>query len=443
MMRAMAIRLLPLSLRALLIALLVLAAAPAEAQDGLSDFFSGLFGGGRPQPSRPRERVRRLAPTQEYHWRESRPPTQKRRPAPPRRGRAPVVSTPEDRRPANTPDHGQARRPTPAAEISQKPSESAVSFRVVALGDALAGLLAAGLSEAFEDRPEIGIIDKSNASSGLARKDFHDWPKIAREIAAGSPKIDMAVVMLGENDRQPIVDNGATLEPFSPRWGEVYAARVEAVVGAFREKGVPVVWVGLPVMKDERYSADMDRLNQLARAAATRAGAAHVDLWEAFSDEKGRFRDFGPDIDGRIVRLRSGDGVHFTEAGARALANFVEKDVRRAFTARFPQDGGAPAASLAPATAAPVAVAPPPVAPAPVFVSPEAPPSIAAPALPERPAIGAPQPLTAAESGGELARRAAAPADAPQTLADHVFAQGRPLTPKPDRIDDFTWRTPH
>ena len=80
----------------------------------------------------------------------------------------------------------------------------------------------------------------------------------------------------------------------------------------------------------------MASLNDLTREAATKTGATYVDTWEAFSDDNGDFSAFGPDINGQTVRLRSADGVHFTKAGARKLAHFVEAHVRRALDGKTP-----------------------------------------------------------------------------------------------------------
>jgi len=56
-----------------------------------------------------------------------------------------------------------------------------------------------------------------------------------------------------------------------------------------------------------------------------KAGIVYVDVWDGFVDEDGRFAQSGPDFEGQTRRLRAGDGVHFTQAGARKLAHFVER----------------------------------------------------------------------------------------------------------------------
>lgn len=406
---------------ALMAALLILGAADvARAQDPFSDFFQGLFSGGRqyrPQhrpPSWENQRMRRLVPHREYgapsYW------------------------------------HGQPRA---AKKVkTPKPGDGpavAPSFFVAVLGDSLGQMLAAGLEEAYADRPEIRILDKARESSGLVRDDFYDWPKAARELAAGGEKIDVAVIMIGSNDRQAIHEGTETLEPFSPRWREIYAARVEAVRAAFRDKKIPLVWVSLPVTKSEHFAAAMAQFNEAYRQSAAMDGAPFVDVWEAFADERNQYQAFGPDINGRIVKLRSGDGIHFTDAGARKLAHFVEGEIKRLYEAARPSGGEAPAQApdlIGPSQEAPVAVAPPKI------VAPGEPGLGAAPSLPERPAVGPVQPLTASAPSGEneLARRTKSPppvaderAAAARALVEHIFVEGGDTPSQPGRADDFSW----
>ena len=50
-------------------------------------------------------------------------------------------------------------------------------------------------------------------------------------------------------------------------------------------------------------------------------------------DEQGRFSTRGPDFEGQMRILRAGDGVHFTKFGARKLAHYVERELRRVLSA--------------------------------------------------------------------------------------------------------------
>lgn len=436
-----------------LIAAFALAAPEARAQDPFTEFFGGLFGGGgraaRPRPhtaaaSAP-TRVRRIMPHQENraptYWRRGESRRDKSVPT-----RADRASTPAPRGPSE-PDKTSGDGLVPAPETTATPQPQA-SYFVAVMGDALGVLLSNGLEEVLSDTPDIQIVKDAKSSSGLVRDDFYDWPKAAREIAAGGQKIDVAVIMIGSNDRQQIRQGAETLDPMAPRWREVYAARVDSVLQAFRERKIPVIWVGLPVMKNENFSADMAKLNEIYKERTQRQADVYVDLWEAFSDEKGQYSAFGPDIDGEIVKIRSADGVHFTPAGAVSVGHFVAAEIRKLHDARRSDRGVAalPAATGGAANNPPARTAPSgPIE----FRSPVPPAFSTAPTLADRPAIGPAQPLGSPRivAGGELARKSGDPLPdggdaAARALAHHVFVQGGDQSARKNRADDFTWKAP-
>ena len=97
---------------------------------------------------------------------------------------------------------------------------------------------------------------------------------------------------------------------------------------------MPVFWVGLPPQRDARQSAAAVYLNEMYRTRAERAGIVYVDIWDGFVDEAGRYVLQGPDFEGQIRRLRSGDGIYFTRAGARKLAHYVEREIHAQHGAR-------------------------------------------------------------------------------------------------------------
>ncbi len=84
---------------------------------------------------------------------------------------------------------------------------------VLVLGDAMADWLAYGLEDAYAEQPDMGVIRRHKAVSGLIRYqpkgDPADWPAAAKGILA-IEKPDAIVVMLGLNDRvsmrEPVVE---------------------------------------------------------------------------------------------------------------------------------------------------------------------------------------------------------------------------------------------
>ena len=111
--------------------------------------------------------------------------------------------------------------------------------------------------------------------------------------------------------------------------GEIYIRRIDETIAALKSKGVPVFWVGLPSIRGTKSTADAVYLNDLYRARAEQAGIVYIDVWDGFVDEGGKYTNYGPDYEGQMRRLRSGDGVYFTKSGARKLAHYVEREIRR------------------------------------------------------------------------------------------------------------------
>ncbi len=363
----------------------------------------------------------------------------------------PGVATPPPDEPVRTAD---APAPPPAAPVAPLPAPVApavaskpneATFSVLVVGDSLGQMLSQGLTEAFADQPEVSILRKARENTGLVRDDYFDWVKGVHDLLASTEKINIAVIMVGSNDRQQLRDGTASLDFHQPRWRELYGDRVEAIAKAFKDRKIPLVWVGLPVMKSERFSDDMESFNEIYQDRAGKAGATFVDTWEAFVDDRGQFAAYGPDVNGQFQKLRAGDGVHFTRPGARKLAHFVESEIRHAIEDAHPQTQplvaalpAAPAAEIAARPAAPQK----PAGPGPLVAlpAPAAPPAVI---IPVRPLAGPVAPLTgpAVSPGGVLATRAAPAGTAAgsQAILERAIVQGQPLEARPGRADDFSW----
>jgi hypothetical protein len=378
---------------------------PALAQIDPFGWFEQLF-----QPNPPPQRA--VKPRPEYH-----------RAAP-----RPYLARPRSSRPAIERATGKAGE---KAIAKAKPTAASTYF-VAVLGDSLGQMLAQGLSEAFENRPEVAILRKAKENSGLVRDDFFDWTTATRDLLASGEKIDFAVMLIGSNDRQSLRDANGSYEPRSPEWQAAYTQRIETIAAMFRDKKIPLVWVGLPILRSERLSADALAFNEFYHAYAEKSGATFIDIWEAFADEAGRYSAIGPDINGQTMRLRTNDGIHFTKAGARKLAHFVEPAIRRNLDEVQPKTEPAPNLANVPN---PDDTGTPSNLPAlPGSEAPPAPKPVAGPILPLTGPVLAP--------GGELATRTTTAGKAnntARTLIEQTLQQGRPLAPKPGRADDFSW----
>ena len=362
-----------------------------------------------------------------------------------------TVETPEGETKETQPDMAApaVAEPTPTQEPAAPAAvaESGETFTLAVIGDNMSSLLAQGLTDAFADRRDVNILRRSRDGSGLVRNDWFDWMKATQDLLTSGDKLNAVVLMIGSNDRQAIRDGAAYVEPLSARWKELYAQRVEALATKFKERKVPLIWVSLPVMRSERFSADMLAINEITQEHVARAGGIYVDIWDAFLDDRGQFTNYGPDVNGQFQRLRAADGVHFTRAGSRKVAYFVESELKRLMSDAKPQIDPTLTTIDPRATREPPPLAPTPKQEAPVSSDPLA----ALPALapipdifiPVKPAAGQVMPLTGPVSakGGELAthrRRNSASGEA-DALIDRTLVQGRPVDARPGRADDFSW----
>ena len=333
------------------------------------------------------------------------------------------------------------RRAQPEPEEPETPAVPPTTF-VHVVGDALAEALAQGLKEQFaETRPEVGVVRRIRPSSGLVREDHHDWPKALRELVAGPDKIDLIVMMVGSNDRQSLRDETGGHEFGSDRWREIYGKRIDDILAIAREKRLPLVLVGMPIMQGPRASADMLVVNALLKERATRGGAAFVDIWEGFATEKGEYSSTGPDVNGANVRLRASDGVLFTRAGARKLGFFVGKDVLEQLARERPPE----IAALPNDLSEQIRREQPGMTPQGLINAVPLPELPALPTIGQRPLAGPAMALTAppqSPDGVLLRGRLSYPATEMGILIEQAFAYGRPPPAKPGRADDFSWPKP-
>lgn len=237
---------------------------------------------------------------------------------------------------------GEDEPAQPAPEVVQKPAsapkadlppakpkieKSASAVRLAIFGDSLAVDLAKGLDRYYAEDPNLAIINQGVGDTGFVRIDVLDWrEKIAEQIAADS--FDIAVLLVGINDRQKMRLNGESYGSLTPEWTVEYQARVGAVVSALRAANKPTIWVGLPPMSKSNYDKTMSGISEIQRLAAFSGGAEFLDIYERFADEEGKFTSYGPDLNGKSVRMRRDDGIHFTTAGADKLAFYVAQSLK-------------------------------------------------------------------------------------------------------------------
>ena len=310
------------------------------------------------------------------------------------------------------------------------------------------------------------------------RTETPDWAQAAREIIAAE-KPNFIVMMVGLNDRQQIrervtpppapargaaaqrsaapaapagepaaqpappqvpdtekpseTDNPEQLStaPEAPRgprvagthefrtdkWAELYSKQIDDTIAALKSRGVPVFWVGLPSVRGQRSTSDMPISTSCTAPAPRRPASPSSTCGMASSTRADASRCKARTSKARPAGCATADGVHFTKAGARKLAHYVEREIKRV------------------ASRGPVAVALPTSEPQPQAPAAKTGGSTA------RPLAGPVMPLTAAANVGEdglLGGSGARPAPDHVTVT-RVLVKGEAVEAPAGRGDDFSW----
>lgn len=195
-------------------------------------------------------------------------------------------------------------------------------FRILVVGDALAGGLGGGLQRMTAEREDVEISVRANEASGIARPEVYDWAKTLPKIFA-SRQYDAVVVLIGANDRQAIRAGDLRHEFNSPEWLAAYRQRLGGILGTLLVSGSRIYWVSLPPMADAKYEEAMRIVLDLQRKEVEARGGIFIDIRPAFTTADGAFTAMGPDETGEVKKLRSSDGIGFFKRGNNRMAQLV------------------------------------------------------------------------------------------------------------------------
>jgi hypothetical protein len=201
-----------------------------------------------------------------------------------------------------------------------RPLSHAAPLRLWVGGDSLAGDLGYQLGPMLTNTGVVSAHVDYKVSSGLASNAIRDWPaNFTDENAQYQP--ESLVFMVGANDA-PIVGTAKDASG-QPAWEAKYRAKLDTMmdllVGATHRT---VFWIGSPTLgtKYDHGASEVDRV--MREEAAKRPSIVYVDAYSLFS-VNGEYSAYVNDASGERVRMRTGDGVHFTVAGAQFLAQKV------------------------------------------------------------------------------------------------------------------------
>jgi hypothetical protein len=236
--------------------------------------------------------------------------------------------------------------------------------RVLLVGDSMMQGVAPHVARALQ-KANISSLDLSKQSTGLAYPSYFDWPATVQKTIPGS-KITVMVVFMGANDTWDMVLSGH-YEPFGTgRWQTMYTSRIDSMVKFAESQNVRVIWLGAPNMGKEKINAGVKVLNQLYKAETSDGVARYVSTRELLSaNNPEEYQKHITREDGKVVTVRTDDGIHFTRDGQVMLSNLILQQFELpTVAAAAPAAAPAKVPGQAPATPSPAPVpAPAPTAP--------------------------------------------------------------------------------
>jgi hypothetical protein len=207
-------------------------------------------------------------------------------------------------------------------------------IRIAFVGDSLSDGMWGGATRLVAREaclaPRFKLGRFAENGTGLTRPAKFDWIAESRAVAARF-KPTLAVVSIGLNDRQSIVDASRTrFDLGTPAWRTRYGELVQAMTRTLIDASAGVVWIGLPVLRDKVGQDDAAEKNAIFAEAITALNtpkARYVEPWRQTASGPDAFQPYGPDTRGAQVQIRAPDGIHFTSAGYDVVAAHLLRKV--------------------------------------------------------------------------------------------------------------------
>ncbi|TFF38373.1 SGNH family hydrolase [Pseudomonas sp. RIT623] len=215
--------------------------------------------------------------------------------------------------------------PAPALLQPGTVAALAAGDEVFLVGDSLMQGVAPHLANSLRKRYQIRTVNLSKQSTGLAYPGFFNWPRTVAETLDHAPNIRLMVVFLGPNDPWDMPQGKG--KPFlrfkSPEWEAAYRARIDAILEQARRHDVQVLWVGPPNMEKARLSSAMGYLSGLYQEQTALYGQHYVSANPILGYTDDGFAYTTQTPQGKRVKVRVDDGIHFTITGQKLIAEQV------------------------------------------------------------------------------------------------------------------------
>lgn len=193
-------------------------------------------------------------------------------------------------------------------------------------GDSLMQGVAPHVQKWLSEVYGIKTINLSKQSTGLTYPGFFNWPQTIANTLDNNPHIKILVMFLGPNDPWDIPDphNGSRFVSFaSPQWESIYRDHIKTIMDSARQHQVTVLWLTPPDMRKQKLNEQMIYLRQITADEVSKNHGYVVDTRAMLGSNGDQFYDTVTQADGKKIKTRSSDGIHFTLSGQKIIARNI------------------------------------------------------------------------------------------------------------------------
>lgn len=171
-------------------------------------------------------------------------------------------------------------------------------------------------------------IPLAKVGTGFCRSDKFNWPSILANVVE-KEKPDIVVICIGTNDGQVLWNNGHFYAFNSPQWRNCYKNRLKDVISIVSQNGGHTIFISPPVLRNYQLAKNVSIVTDLIYDICQNTGTLFLDIRHVLADNNGHFQYTGLDIHGKMVTLRTKDGVHITNAGNEVLADYIVQSIKQ------------------------------------------------------------------------------------------------------------------
>lgn len=229
---------------------------------------------------------------------------------------------------------GALEQPASAPATNGQPEQgkqmlTVANPRVLFAGDSMMqGIAPLVISRMRKAYPQGLFVDLSKQSTGLTTHRYFDWPaKIKNEcIKQGFRTV---VIFLGPNDPWDIYEGKKRYTFPSESWEKKYRSRVNEILDFAVLRGLRVIWIGLPVMRDERVNLGAKIENKIFQEETLKFKFDYLPTADLLGSFDEPYKKYIENTKKRKLVVRADDGVHFTSLGARMISLQVEELLKK------------------------------------------------------------------------------------------------------------------